>query len=493
MSTLIFSLLLGIPALTALSCALLRERKTIEWLSAVGSFLTLCAAIWLVTRVGEGTLLRTTGGFFSADGLSAFLVIIIAFISFLAAVYSMGYLRHDTDEKHLTPGMIRRYYGIFHTFVFTMLLVPLSNNLGFLWIAIEGTTLASAFLVGFYDDEASIEAAWKYLIICSIGIALALFGTILLYFSALHLPGLSGDALQWSYLITVAKKLDPTIVKLAFVFVLIGYGTKAGLAPMHTWLPDAHSQAPSPISALLSGVLLNIALYALLRFHLLTVQCVGGSFSGTLMIIFGIFSIAVSLPFILIQRNYKRLLAYSSVEHIGIITFGFGLGTPLALYGSLLHMLNNALAKALLFFSAGEILQRYRTKMIPKVSGIIVVMPLTGLIFLLGIFALTGSPPFGLFISELTIVTAGFASGNVVASVMFLGLVATTFVGFLYYANRMVFGAPSHSVEVGGGKIPSLVILGTLILLLLMLGVMIPPFLDHFLRSAVAVMVRQEM
>ena len=384
--------------------------------------------------------------------------------------------------------MIRGYYGVFHVFVFTMLLVPLSNNLGFLWIAIEGTTLASAFLVGFYDDEASIEAAWKYLIICSVGIALALFGTILMYFSALHLSDLSGDALQWSYLITVAEKLNPTVVKLAFVFVLVGYGTKAGLAPMHTWLPDAHSQAPSPISALLSGVLLNSALYALLRFNLLTVKCVGGSFSGTLMIIFGILSIAVSLPFILMQQNYKRLLAYSSIEHVGIIAFGFGLGTPLALYGSLFHMLNNALAKALLFFSAGEILQRYRTKLIPKVSGLVVVMPLTGVIFLLGIFAITGCPPFGLFISEFTILNAGFLSGNFLTSVMFLGLTATAFIGFIYYATRMVFGEPSGSIEKGYGKPTSLMILGVLILLLLVLGVMIPPFLNNFLNNAVAVM-----
>jgi hydrogenase-4 component F len=487
LSTLIFNLLLGIPLVTALLCSLLRDRKAIEWLNAVSSFLTLGTAIWLIMQVRDGAVLHTASNFFYADGLSAFLILIIAFISFMAAVYSIEYLRHETVEKQLTIGMIRTYYGVFHVFVFTMLLVPLSNNLGFLWIAIEGTTLASAFLVGFYDDEASIEAAWKYLIICSVGIALALFGTILLYFSALHLPGLSGDALQWSYLITVAEKLNPTVVKLAFVFVLVGYGTKAGLAPMHTWLPDAHSQAPSPISALLSGVLLNSALYALLRFNLLTVKCVGGSFSGTLMIIFGILSIAVSLPFILIQQNYKRLLAYSSIEHVGIITFGFGLGTPLALYGSLLHMLNNALAKALLFFSAGEILQRYRTKLIPKVSGLVMVMPLTGVIFLLGIFSITGCPPFGLFISEFTILNAGFSSGNFLPSVMFFGLAATTFIGFIYYATGMVFGEPSRSIEKGNGKPMSLIILGTLILLLLVLGVMIPPFLDNILNNAVAV------
>jgi hydrogenase-4 component F len=488
LSTLIFNLLLGIPLLTALLCSMSRVRKVIEWLSVIGSFLTFGTAIWSMVQVKDGAVLRTAKSFFYVDGLSSFLILIISFTSFMAAMYSIEYLRHETREKQFTIGTIRRYYGVLHVFVFTMLLVPLSNNLGFLWIAIEGTTLASAFLVGFYDDEASIEAAWKYLIICSVGIALALFGTILLYFSALHIPGLSGDALQWSYLITVAKKLDPRIIKLAFVFVLVGYGTKAGLAPMHTWLPDAHSQAPSPISALLSGVLLNSALYALLRFNLLTVQCVGGSFSGTLMIIFGILSIAASLPFILIQQNYKRLLAYSSIEHVGIIAFGFGLGTPLALYGALLHMLNNALAKALLFFSAGEILQRYRTKMIPKISGIITVMPLTGIIFLLGIFAITGWPPFGMFVSEFTILNAGFSSGNFLPSILFLGLVATTFIGFIYYATAMVFGEPSYSIEKGNGKPVSLVILGILILLLLVLGLVMPPFLNNILNNAVAVM-----
>ncbi len=464
-----------------------RVRKVIEWLSVIGSFLTFGTAVWLIIQVKDGTALGTPKNFFYADGLSSFLVLIISFTSLLAALYSIEYLRHESREKEFTLGSIRRYYGVLHVFVFTMLLVPLSNNLGFLWIAIEGTTLSSAFLVGFYDDEASIEAAWKYLIICSVGIALALFGTILLYFSALHIPGLSGDALQWSYLITVAKKLDPKIIKLAFVFVLVGYGTKAGLAPMHTWLPDAHSQAPSPISALLSGVLLNSALYALLRFNLLTVQCVGSSFSGTLMIILGILSIAASLPFILIQQNYKRLLAYSSIEHVGIIAFGFGLGTPLALYGSLLHMLNNALAKALLFFSAGEILQRYRTKLIPKVSGIVAVMPFTGLVFLLGIFCITGWPPFGMFVSEFTILNAGFSSGKYLPSILFLGLVATTFIGFIYYATAMVFGEPSHPTEKGRGKSVSLIILGVLILLLIVLGLVIPPFLDRLLNNAVDV------
>lgn len=487
MSTLTFNLLLGIPLMAALLCLLLRTVKAVERVNTVMSLLTLAVAVWLVVQVNVGGVMRTPRNFFCADGLSAFLVLIVALISFLASVYSVEYLKDGAGGHPPTPGMIRRYYGVLDVFVFTMLLVPLSNNLGFLWIAIEGTTLASAFLVGFHDDAASIEAAWKYLIICSVGIALALFGTILLYFSALHLPGLSGDALQWSTLITVARQLNPTIVKLAFIFVLVGYGTKAGLAPMHTWLPDAHSQAPSPISALLSGVLLNSALYALLRFHLIAVRCLGNAFPGTLLIIFGIGSIAASLPFILVQQNYKRLLAYSSVEHVGIVAFGFGIGTPLALYGALLHMLNNALGKALLFFSAGEILRRYRTKLIPKVSGLIKVMPLTGAIFLLGIFCITGWPPFGVFVSELTILTAGFSAGQFLPGALFLGLVAVTFIGFIFYGTRMVFGVPQRPVEEGNGRPVPLIILGVLILLLLVLGISIPPFLDHILTNAVAI------
>lgn len=463
----------------------MRDRKLIERTNIAGSAVTLAISIWLLRIVGGGEILRTSRGFFYADGLSAYLIAIVSLIGFAVSLSSPGYLRNESEEKHITVGDIRRYFAVFHVFVFTMLLVPLSNNLGFLWIAVEGTTLASAFLVGFYDDEASIEAAWKYLIICSVGIALALFGTILMYFSALQTAGRSGDALQWSYLITVAKQLDPNIVKMSFVFILVGYGTKAGLAPMHAWLPDAHSQAPTPISALLSGVLLNSALYALLRFNLIISQCVGGAFSGTLLIIFGILSIAVASPFILMQRNYKRLLAYSSIEQVGIIAFGFGLGTPLALYGALLHMLNNALAKSMLFFSAGNIVQRYHTKTIHRVSGVIRIMPVTGIVFLLGIFCVTGWPPFGLFISEFTIITAGFASGNIFPTALLLLFTTVVFFGFIYYGAKMVMNVPHGEVPRGGESRMSTGILISVLVLLVVLGVYIPPGLHGFLQSIV--------
>ncbi len=237
-------------------------------------------------------------------------------------------------------------------FLLTMLLVVVCDNLGMMWVAIEGTTLASAFLVGFYEKDTSVEAAWKYLIICSVGIALALFGIVLTYASSIELLGDSSSALEWTTLRSIAPELDPTYLRLAFIFIMVGYGTKVGLAPMHTWLPDAHSQAPSPISAMLSAVLLNCAFYGILRFFIITELCVPG-FATDLMLIFGLLSMAVAAVFIIVAKDSKRLLAYSSIEHMGIMSLGFGLGGFLGIFGALFQMLNHALTKPILFFSWG--------------------------------------------------------------------------------------------------------------------------------------------
>ncbi len=485
MNILVIALLVGIPLVTGFLCGSLRRRVTIEWVNAAGSVLTLAVAIWLTVLVGVHGQIQTPKGQFFVDALSNFIILLVAFLGCASSLYSIQYLR-ETREKPLSMGQVRQYYAILHLFLFTMLLVPVSNNLGFLWIAIEATTLASAFLVGFYDDEVSIEAAWKYVIICSVGIAFALFGTILIYYSGRDFLPVSGEALQWTHLMRVAAKLNPQIVKLAFIFILVGYGTKAGLVPMHTWLPDAHSQAPSPVSALLSGVLLNSALYALLRFHLLVSRSLGGEYSGTLLIIFGLLSIAVAVPFIIVQRNFKRLLAYSSIEHVGIIAFGFGLGTPLALFGALLHMLNNALAKGLLFFSAGTIVERYHTKMVSRISGVIKTIPITGSLLLLGIFAITGWPPFGLFISEITIVSSSFSAGNIAGGIAFLLLITLPFMGFSYYGTNMIFGTPRDHIVREREKGFSIGILIVLILILGVLGVWIPASLRDFLSRAAA-------
>ena len=483
MSSVALGILLGLPLVTALSCGLLKQRNAIEWVNGIGSFLTLCAAVWITFIVAiEGQILTPKGLFF-VDALSNFIILLIAVIGFASSLYSVEYLRAPTTERPISDGQIRQYYAILHLFLFTMLLVPVSNNIGFLWIAIESTTLASAFLVGFYDDEVSVEAAWKYIILCSVGIAFALFGTILTYYSGRSILLGSGDALQWTRLMVVAEKLDPQVVKLAFIFILVGYGTKAGIVPLHSWLPDAHSQAPSPISALLSGVLLNSALYAILRFHLLVTRSIGGEFSGTLLIIFGLLSIVFAAPFMIAQRNFKRLLAYSSIEHVGIIIFGFGLGTPLGLYGASLHMLNNALAKVLLFFTTGNIIHKYHTKLIPKISGLIKVMPFTGIVFILGIFAITGWPPFGLFISEFTIASAAFSGTNIFAGILFVLFATLPFIGFIYYGSKMFFGTPRVNIPKEREHVVSLTIFVVILFTLTLLGIYIPSGLNTILHN----------
>jgi len=320
-----------------------------------------------------------------------------------------------------------------------------------------------------------------------VGIALALFGIMLTYFSALHVVPSSANALNWSTLVSVAGQLDPAILKLAFVFILVGFGTKAGLAPMHTWKPDAYAEAPTPVSALMAAGLVNIALYALMRFHILVHRAVGGSFVSTLFIIFGLLSMGIVIPFVLMQRDYKRLLAYSSIEHVGIIVFALGIATPLAYFGALLHLVNNAIAKLLVFLSAGNIRLAYRSKIIHRVSGAATLVPFSATLFLVGMFAVTGWPPFGLFISEFTIVSAGFASGAIWESSAFIFFVTALFGGFIYYAGRMVLGPVTAMQSTGEADITTIILLTVLAVSLLVMGIWIPEPLRLLLHRAVLV------
>ena len=482
-----FTIVLGVPVAGSIACALLRKRRWIELVSIVATALTFLVALWLSSLVMGGAAIRTPKEWFFLDALSTYLLVIVTGSAFVVTLYSIGYLHRQIRRKRVNGSMLRLYYLLLNAFLATMVLVLVSNNLGFLWIGAESSTLATAFLVAFYERESSIEAAWKYVIICSVGIALALFGIILTYFSALHSVTSVDNALNWTTLVSVGKKLDPDILKLAFVFVLVGFGTKAGLVPFHTWKPDAYSEAPAPISALMAAGLVNIALYALIRFYILVNKAVGGGFASHLFIIFGLASMGVAVPFILLQRDFKRLLAYSSVEHVGIIVFALGLGTPLAYFGALLHMLGNTLAKLVLFMTAGEIRLAYDSKIIRRVTGAIKVIPFTSIIFILGIFALTGWPPFGLFVSEVTILTAGFSSGNALASLFFIGFVATIFIGFVYYGTGMVFGEPSrHYVKREGVSI-SLIVLALLLTMLLILGTTMPTIIYDFIMRAATV------
>ena len=481
----IIEILLIIPLITAALCYLIKHKRAVETISTMGALAIMACCIYLAYSVF--TRGPVSGGLWYVDALSAYMLVIISFIGLAAAIYSIGYIGHEYKEKKIDLGRLRYYFTFFHVFIFTMLLVCISSNLGIMWIAIEATTLASAFLVGFYNRDTSVEAAWKYIIICSVGITLALLGTILLYASSVHTLGESADALNWPMLAEKAKILDPTLLKIAFILVIIGYGTKAGFAPMHTWLPDAHSEAPTPISGLLSGVLLNCAMYGILRYHIITTNALGPEFSGTLLIVFGLLSLAAAAAFIIIQKDYKRLLAYSSIEHMGIIAIGFGIGGAVGIFGALLHILNHAVTKSLMFFGAGNILLKFKTKNIGEVRGIAALMPWTAVCFVAGALAITGSPPFSIFISEIIILIAGFTQGNLVVSVLYLLLLVIIFAGFMYHVGRMVFGEPAPGTVKGEPNYLGLCVMAGLLLAPLIMGIYVPLALSDMLTQIVTI------
>lgn len=424
------------------------------------------------------------------DHLSAVLLIVVAVLACTSTLFSISYMEKELAHGHITFTMLRRYYGLFNVFIFTMISVLIVENLGLMWVAVEATTLASALLVAFYFNHSALEAAWKYVMVCTVGICLALLGTILLYYAQVNAAGAGFQALSWLNLKAISSALDPAITKLAFIFILIGYGTKAGLAPMHTWLPDAHSQAPSPVSGLLSGALLSCAVYAILR-NLIVVQAViHHDFLQYLLIGFGVFSIAIAIPFILLQHDIKRLLAYSSVEHMGIIVLAVGIGTPLAVYGALLHMINHGIAKSALFYIAGVITQEYGTKHIARIRGIASTMPFVGTLFMIGILEITGIPPFGIFVSKFMLIGAAFSNGKILLGVSVLLLLAGIFAGMMYYCLAMTFGSrPKYrAAAVTIGK-PALAAMTISVGLVVAAGMYIPEWLNNMLYRAASIVV----
>ena len=333
--------------------------------------------------------------------------------------------------------------------MFTMLLVVTSNNLIVMWAAIEATTLSSAFLVGIYGQRSSLEAAWKYIIICTVGVAFGLFGTVLVYANVASVMPQAEMAIFWSEVLKQSSLLDPTLMLLAFVFVLIGFGTKTGLFPMHAWLPDAHSEAPSPVSALLSAVLLNCALLVLIRYYIIICQAIGSDFPNRLLLIFGMLSVAVAAFFILVQRDIKRLLAYSSVENMGLVAVALGIGGPLGIFAALLHTLNHSLAKTLLFCGSGNVLLKYGTRDLNVVCGMLKIMPFTAVLFGGGALALAGMPPFNIFLSEFMTVTAGLARNHLLIIVLLLLLLTLVLAGLVRMAARVLMAKPPQAVNRG--------------------------------------------
>jgi len=483
---LLFALFL--PIATGLTSMFQTTTVAIKTVNLTGSILISSSLVAIVYKI-------TVEGAFSykmlyVDHLSAVLLSILAVLIVTSMLFSISYMEKDLANGHITFTMLRRYYGLLNVLIVTLISVLIVGNLGLMWVAVEATTLASAFLVAFYFNHSALEAAWKYIMVCTVGICLALLGTTLLYYAQVSVVGSDFQALNWLELKKMSSELDPAITKLAFVFILVGYGTKVGLAPMHTWLPDAHSQAPAPISALLSGVVLSCAAYAIMR-NLIVVQAViQHGFLEYLLIGFGIFSIAIAIPFILVQHDLKRLLAYSSVEHMGIVILGIGIGTTWSIYGALLHMMNHALAKSALFYMAGVITQEYQTKNIARIRGLVSTMPLVGTLFIIAILAITGTPPFGIFISKFIIIGAAFASGRALLGSGVLLLLAGIFAGMMYYCLTMAFGStPKYRAAHVTIGTPALMAMVISIGLIIVTGLYIPTWLNDMLyRAAFIVM-----
>lgn len=441
-------LILIIPLVTAFICYMLKSAKLVGYVSLAGA-VALASVALPVIMSAISTPAEMMNGVLYMDALSGYIMALVIFLSLASAVYSIEYLEHEMKVGLTGASGVRRYYALFHLFIFTMLLVTAANNLALMWIAIEATTIVSALLIGlgFSKRSLAIEAAWKYIILCTVGITFALLGIFITYYATTAVMGGQG-ALNWTTIRSIAPKLNPSTMKLAFIFILVGYGTKAGLAPVHNWLPDAHSEAPSPISALLSGILLNTAFYGIMRFVTITDPSTGSVFTGNLLILFGLISMGISSVFILVQVNYKRLLAYSSIEHMGIISLGIGIGGPVGVYGALLHILNHALSKPLMFFVSGRIQAHYGSTKIENVGGVLSSMPLMGTLTFIGVLSLAGTPPFNIFISEFTVLQAAVLKGLWVVAGLFLLFAVFVFYGMLSGFGRMLFrGKETPKVE----------------------------------------------
>ena len=475
--------LLFIPLLAAGLIACARRRVIMEWLHAFTAIAVLSAGAIIAIQVWNGEVLAAAGGLFRVDALSALMVVIITFLGAIASLYAVGYLRADLDDSHLAR--VRLFFSLFHLFLFTMLVAVTTDNLGVMWVAIEGTTLATVFLVNLRRSRTSLEAAYKYLILSSVGIALAFIGTALMYYVGVASAG--EIAVNWTTLRAAAASLNRDVIRVAFVFIIVGYGTKAGLAPMHTWLPDAHSEAPAPISALMSGVLLNVGLYAILRFKAAVDVALGPEFAARLLIGIGLLSLLVAAAFLVRQRNYKRMLAYSSVEHMGIICLGLGFGGYWGIFGALFHVVNHALSKSLLFILSGNILLKYHSAEIDDVRGLLRAAPWTGALFLAGVLALIGLPPFALFVSEFIIFRAGVGSYPWAAAVGVL-LLVIIFGGMLASVNRMLYGNPPAGLMRGDPLRLWLAPLGLNFALLIVLGLTLPPPLEMALKQVLQVL-----
>ena len=431
---------LAAPLLAAAAAVAFGWRRSVAWATVGAAVVILAVGVVAAVLTVDGSAL-TVGGTLRVDALSAVMLLVIGVVAVVATWAGVGYLDHELDAGHTDARGARRYGLLVPLFLTAMVLAVLASNLGVLWAAVEATTIVTAFLVGHRGGRAAVEATWKYVIICSVGIALAYLGTVLVYYASQHAgPGTAGS-LDWTVLVAQADQLDPGVMRVAVPLLVLGFGTKVGLVPMHSWLPDAHSQAPAPVSALMSGVLLSVAVYALLRYRVIAVAALDVGFVRTLLLVVGLASVALAASLLLAQRDYKRLLAYSSIEHMGLVVIGVAIGTPLAVAALLLHVLGHGLAKAVLFCASGQILAVEGTTTIVDVRGLLARRPVLATSFALGLAALLGLPPFSLFVSELALARAAADAGVFWAVAVALVLLLVVFVAIAGHGAGMLFGA----------------------------------------------------
>jgi hydrogenase-4 component F len=498
-----FLFLLLPPVLAALFAFTIRPYRTyVGWINAALGLISVGAALHFAAQaVASGmpiagiALNAPTWGLvidslglvevLRADSLSALMMVCVSAVGTITLFLSPGLWRED----HYTPAQLRRFQVFINLFIASMLLAVSANNVGVMWVAIEATTIFSAFIIPLNVTKTSVEASWKYILICSVGIALAFAGTVLAYFDFVTLSGQVENALNWTVLLRTAPNLHPEVMRLAFVFLLVGYGTKAGIAPLHTWLPDAHSEAPAPLSATMSGVLLAVALYAIMRWKVVVDTTLGPGYTGNLLLILGMLSLFIATFSMVLSKNYKRLLAYSSIEHTGLTCIGLALG-PLGILAALLHMINHSLAKSMLFLLTGRILLRYKSTEIGAVSGLLKAMPLTGSLFAIGILVIIGLPPFGMFVSEFALIRAGFENGQIWLMGVVLALLAVAFVALLKVLNKLLYGQPPQGLPVGEADGWHMSLLFLSVALLLILGLIIPAPLMTLLKQSAAIVTK---
>jgi hydrogenase-4 component F len=462
-----------VPAAAAALLAMLPDYRISARLNVVATILTLGCALALLFRRPQ------PGPYLMIDDLNATFIVLTTFVGFTASVFSASYIGHELEIGRLTPPFVRFYHAMYQVLMFAMNLALVANNIGLMWVAIELATLTTVLMVGIYRTHEALEAAWKYFILGSVGIALALFGTILVYLAARPVIGEGLDAMTWTVLVKRAGAFDAALLDVAFVFLLLGYGTKVGLAPLHAWLPDAHAEGPTPISAVLSGLLLNVALYAVLRFKMLLAANPSALAPGPLMVTLGLTSLVFAAFMLYRRRDIKRMFAYSSIEHMGIITFAFGMGGPLANFAGLLHMTMHSLTKSAIFFAVGHIAQVKGTQRISEMGGLTETHPILGWGLMLGVVAIAGLPPLGIFMSEFLMVSSTFARAPALAIILVFGLLVGL-AGLFLRINGVAFGEPRGS---DGKTTASYVPMFAHLAIVLAAGVYLPPALVAWFQN----------